>query len=70
MDNGWFNWKWQDIKDNRAQQMNDNHAGKKDSNGSNIRAFVHEVFPLSVVKWYQDQQEHPVLHRHRPVGIL
>ena len=50
MDNGWFNWKWQDIKDNRAQQMNDNHAGKKDSNGSNIRAFVHEVFPLSVVK--------------------
>ena len=50
MDNGRFNWKWQDIKDNRAQQMNDNHAGKKDSNRSNIRAFVHEVFPLSVVK--------------------
>ena len=50
MDYGRFNWKGQDIKDNRAQQMNDDHAGKKDSNWSNIRAFVHEVFPLSVVK--------------------
>ena len=30
--------------------MNNNHNGKKDGDWSNIRAFVHEFYPLFLVK--------------------
>ena len=41
MNDSWFDWKWEEIKEERTQKVDNEHNCKKDSNWSNVRAFVH-----------------------------